>query len=250
MKPVDHKVFDLEREKYVKQLPPRDASLTINIQVESDKYLRHVPKLPLVLNKDHCMWNWMKWVHNQLKPMPKVTMSADTGVQVDTIGPQHLVKLGLLERNLLRSSMGLYCANDSKAQYLGVFLAKISGTSRDDGQERTVHTLVYVLKGSNCLMSKSTLMKLGCLPKAFPEIGRFNEDNGTMSMNQLAAGPPVTDSRRDYEPIPVSPMSESIQLWVPVRGKSGGGQDLPTTDQSTPLWVRVRGKNGGRQSTE
>ena len=124
--------------------------------------------------------------------------------------------------------MGLYCANDSKAQYLGVFLAKISGTPEDDGQERTVHTLVYVLKGSNCLMSKSILMKLGCLPKAFPEIGRFNEDDGMMSMNQLAAGPPVTGSCCDYDPIPVSPMSQSIPLRVPVMGKSEGRQGTPT----------------------
>ena len=43
-------------------------------------------------------------------------------------------------------------------------------------------------------------------------------------------------------------MSQSTPLRVPVRGKSGGGQDLPTTAQSTPLWVPVRGKSGGRQS--
>ena len=65
MKLLDHEVFDLEREKYVKQLPPKDASLTIRIQVESDKYLRLVPKLPLVLNKNHCMWNGTKLVHDQ-----------------------------------------------------------------------------------------------------------------------------------------------------------------------------------------
>ena len=69
--------------------------------MDSDEYLCHVPKLPLVLNKDHCVWNETKRVHDQSKPMPKVTMSADTGAQVDTIGPQHLVKLGLLEGNLL-----------------------------------------------------------------------------------------------------------------------------------------------------
>ena len=86
--------------------------------------------------------------------LPKVEMSAKSGAEVDTIGPQHLKKLGLDEQNLLRSSVGLYCANDSKAHYLGVFLAKISGQSKFDGQERTVHTLVYDLRGSNCLMSK------------------------------------------------------------------------------------------------
>ena len=47
------------------------------------------------------MWNGTKWIHDQSKPMPKVEMSADTGAQVDTIGPQHLKKLGLHEGNLL-----------------------------------------------------------------------------------------------------------------------------------------------------
>ena len=83
-------MFNLERENYVKQLPTKDSSLTINIQVDSDKYLRHVAKLPPILNKDHCVWNGTKWVHDQSKPMSKVTMSADTRAQVNIIGPQHL----------------------------------------------------------------------------------------------------------------------------------------------------------------
>ena len=65
----------------------------------TDEYLRHVLKLPLILNKDHCVWNGMKWIHDQSKPMSKVEMSADPGAQVDTIGPQNLVKLGLCEGN-------------------------------------------------------------------------------------------------------------------------------------------------------
>ena len=142
MTPLDHMTYDQARGRYVRQQPPKDASISVTIQVDSDEYLCHVPKLPLTIAKDHCMWNGTKWVHNQSKPLPMILMSADTGAQVDTIGPQHLTKLGLDEGGLLRSSVGLYCADDSKVTYLGVFLAKISGTSKETGQNKTVHTMV------------------------------------------------------------------------------------------------------------
>ena len=51
MKPVDHEVFDPEREKYVKQLPLRDTSLTINIQVDSDVLLATFSKANVTLAK-------------------------------------------------------------------------------------------------------------------------------------------------------------------------------------------------------
>ena len=175
MPPLGHMTYDQEKGKYVQQQPPKDASIAVAIQVDSEEYFRHVPKLPLTINKDHCMWNGMKWVHNLSKPLPTILMSADTGAQVDTIGPQHLAKLGLDEEGLLRSSVGLFCADDSKATYLGVFLAKITGTSKETGQSKTVHTMIYVIRGANCLMSRSTLQGLGCLPNSFPEVGKFDE---------------------------------------------------------------------------
>ena len=161
------------------------------------------------------MWNGTKWVHNQSKPLPKILMSADTGAQVDTIGPQHLAKLGLDKGGLLRSSVGLYCANDSKATYLGVFLAKISGTSKDTGQDKTVHTMVYVLRGANCLMSRSTLKELGCLSKSFPEEGKFE----TAWMKQVTTEPAENNLRRNPDPCP-NPLSEPS-------GFQPEGRDLP-----------------------
>ena len=70
---------------------------------------------------------------------------------------------------------------------MGVFLAKISGTSKETGQNKTVHTMVYVLRGANCLMSRSTLQELGCLPKSFPEVGKFDEE--TARANQVTTEP-------------------------------------------------------------
>ena len=70
---------------------------------------------------------------------------------------------------------------------MGVFLAKISGTSKETGQNKTVHTMVYVLRGANCLMSRSTLQELGCLPKSFPEVGKFDEE--TVRANQVTTEP-------------------------------------------------------------
>ena len=111
--------YDLKKKMYVQQQPPKDAPLAVTIQVDSEEYLRHTPKLPLIINKGHCKWNGTKWIHDLTKPLPMITMAADTGAQVDTVGPQHLAKLGLDEEGLLRSSVGLYCADDTKAHYLG-----------------------------------------------------------------------------------------------------------------------------------
>ena len=165
-------------------------------------------------------------------------MSVDTGAQVDTIGPQHLAKLGLDKGSLLRSSVGLYCANDSKATYLGMFLAKISGTSKDTGQDKTVHTMVYVLQGANCPLSRSTLKELGCLPKSFPEVGKFNEE--TVWTKQVTTEPAENNLRCNLDTCP-TPLSEPS-------GFQPEGRDLPIPTQLAPLWVPVRGTSEGRQS--
>merc|ERR1712106_1249732 len=205
MPPLGHMTYDQEKEMYVQQQPPKDAPLAVTIQVDSEEHFRHTPKLPLTINKDHCMWNGMKWVHNLTKPLLTIVMSADTGAQVNTIGPQHLAKLGLNEEGLLRSSVGLFCADDTKAHYLGVFLAKINGTSETTKQSKTVHTIVYVIKGANCLMSRSTLQGLGCLPKSFPEIGKYDEDNAQVIY--VATDHQKNTTRRNPDSLP-TPMSE------------------------------------------
>ena len=120
MPTLGHMIYDLKKKMYLQLQPPKDAPIAVTVQVDSEEYLRHTPKLPLILNKGH--WNGTKWIHNLTKPLPTISMAADTGAQVDTIGPQHLAKLGLDKEGLLRSSVGLYCADNKKAHYLGVFL--------------------------------------------------------------------------------------------------------------------------------
>ena len=71
MKQLDHEVFDQKKEKFVKQLPPKNAMINIKIQVDSDEYIKHVPSLPLFLNKDHCVRKGSKWVHNKSMHLPK-----------------------------------------------------------------------------------------------------------------------------------------------------------------------------------
>merc|ERR1712106_453363 len=222
MPTLGHMTCDQEKKRYVQQQPPKDAPLTVTIQVDSEEYLRHTPKLPLILNKRHCRWNGTKMIHDLTKPLPTISMAADTGAQVDTVGPQHLAKLGLDKEGLLRSSVGLYCADNMKAHYLGVFLAKITGTSETTKQSKTVHTMVYVIKGANCLMSRSTLLGLGCLPKSFPEIGKYDEDNAQVIY--VATDHQKNTTRRNPDSLP-TPMSE-------LSGFQPEGRDTPIPTQS------------------
>ena len=85
-------------------------------------------------------------------------------------------------------------------------------------------------------MSKSTLTKLGCLPKTFPEIGRFNEGDSDASTNQLAAGSSVTGSRHDHNPKPVilTPQAIPLRDLLGVRVRIDGAHPLL---QSARQWV-------------
>ena len=74
---------------------------------------------------------------------------------------------------LLPTTVSLNCANQTEAGVLGMFLAKISGKSVVSGEEITAHSQVFVVRGKCCLLSRSILSELGCLPEKFPEIGRF-----------------------------------------------------------------------------
>ena len=56
---------------------------------------------------------------------------------------------------------------------MGVFFAKISRRSVVTGEETTTRSMVYVIKGKVCLMSKTILMALGCLAKEFPQIVKY-----------------------------------------------------------------------------
>ena len=53
---------------------------------------------------------------------------------------------------------------------MGVFFAKISGKSVVTGRETKARTMVYMIRGAVCLMSKTTQRAQRCLPLNFPEI--------------------------------------------------------------------------------
>ena len=50
MPTLGHMTYDPKKKMYVQQQPPEDAPLAVTIQVDSEEYLRHTPKVPLILN--------------------------------------------------------------------------------------------------------------------------------------------------------------------------------------------------------
>ena len=197
MKPLTHEIYDDEKAEYVKKLPPKDAKIHISMQVDSEAYINHKPELPCSMMKEFCVKKGSNWVQDKTKSTPKTDMTADTGAQVDIVGKDRLHKLGLTVEELLKTSVGLDCANNIEAGVLGVFFAKISGNSIVSGDKLIVNRMVYVIKGNCCLMSKATLTALGCLPENFPEIGRFTASHvegadGVVAgcLAQVAAGRP------------------------------------------------------------
>ena len=73
----------------------------------------------------------------------------------------------MIREQLLHTSVNLDCANETEETALRVFFAKILGRFVETGAENTTRSMVYMIKGKVCLMSKTTLAK-GYLPKEFP----------------------------------------------------------------------------------
>ena len=174
MKPLPHKVYNVKEAMYQEQLPPTNPMIKIKVQVDSKSYQNHKPRLPCGM-----LMSFLKKTGDQKleldesRPLPTMELVADTGAQVDIIGVAHINKIGLVREHLLRTAVNLDCANETEATVLGVFFAKISGRSVVTGEETTTKSMVYVIKGKVCLMSKTTLTALGCLPKEFPQIGKY-----------------------------------------------------------------------------
>ena len=194
MKPLNHEVFVTEAAMYKEQLPLKDAEITVTMQVDVQAFLDHEPKLPCAMVKDFCVYSKekSKWVKDESRAPPSIQLVADTGAQVDIIAEEQLIKTGFLVKDLLPTRVSLNCANHTKAGVLGVFMAKISGVSVVTGKEITVQSMVYVVKGKSCLLSRATLTALGCLPDNFPEVGRFpileaaNQPAGGASKNTFS----------------------------------------------------------------
>ena len=136
---------------------------------------------------------------------------ADSGAQVDIIGEDQLAPLGMATRDLLPTRVSLDCANNTKAKVLGVFLGKIWGKSVVTGKTVMVRGMVYVIRGKACLMSKTTLRALGCLPEDFPEVGRFLRNNGNSAAANSIGGAdqvnqdPLRQAEGECDPDPDAP---------------------------------------------
>ena len=67
----------------------------------------------------------------------------------------------------------------------------ILGSSVVTGAETTARSKVYVVQRKVCLMSKTTLIGLGCLPKEFPEIGRFLQQEECQAVGMVRSDAPA-----------------------------------------------------------
>ena len=187
MKPLSHEVFDKEAAVYKEQLPLKDPMVRVNIQVDIQAYLDHKPELQCNLMKEFCVYSKekSKWIKDDSKLPLSLELIADTGAQVTVLGDKYIGEIGMRPDLLLPTTVSLNCANQTEAGVLGMFLAKISGKSVVSGEEITAHSQVFVVRGKCCLLSRSILSELGCLPEKFPEIGRFPKSK---AIDQPAGG--------------------------------------------------------------
>ena len=154
MKPMCHEVYDEKAAVYKEQLPEKDPMISKKKQIDVQAFLDHKSKLPISTLNEFCVWSESK--PKLIRLTPRVTMMAESGAQVDIIGEEQLAKFGMATRDLLSTRVTLDCANNTKAQVLGVILAKIWGDSVVTGDKVLVRGTVYVIKGKACLMSKTT----------------------------------------------------------------------------------------------
>ena len=174
MTELAHKEFSDKLGKFVPTKPMIEPNLNISITVEIKAYENHDPPLDCFMIKD--------FAENYIKHPPfQLLTTADSGAQVNVLGSEFLPNIGLDVSCLLRTKVELDCADGTPASTLGVFMAKIRGKCLDTNQELTSQSMVYVIPGTTCLLSRKTLEDIGCLPRGFPKIGQFT-DNSNIAM--------------------------------------------------------------------
>ena len=200
MRPMCHEVYDAGAAVYKEQLPEKDAEISITMQIDVQAFINHKHQLPISILKEFCIYSKekSKWIHDETKSTPTVTMMADSGAQVDIIEEEQLAALGMATRDLLPTRVSLDCANNTKAKVLGVFLGKIWGNSVVTGEKVMIPGMVYVVRGKAYLMSKTTPRALGCLPEDFPEVGRFLHHKSNSVTAHSVGG---EDNHVDQEPL-------------------------------------------------
>jgi hypothetical protein len=117
--------------------------------------------------------------NKQQKDIILKTSIADTGAQCFLLGSNHLRGLGLDVSSLLESEINLNCANSTAAGNLGIFFAKVRGSTMRLSEVVESRTMVYVIEGDITFVSKAVLKTLCCIPKTFPLVGQFLTDDDT-----------------------------------------------------------------------
>merc|ERR1711954_183009 len=107
----------------------------------------------------------------KLVQIPRVELLCDTGAQVDCVNRKQLKALGLVESQLLKPEVVIGCANESKANVLGVFFGRV--LAMEGMVEVKVQVLFYVLKDGGNILSNHTCEKLGLISQDFPKIGEL-----------------------------------------------------------------------------
>ena len=103
---------------------------------------------------------------------PKLELLCDTGAQVDCLNVRSLRLLGLSPEELLQPEVGVGCANETSADVLGVFFAKVSAMEVGKGGKKTeVKVLVYVLRKGGDMLSRHACERMGLISPEFPYPG-------------------------------------------------------------------------------
>ena len=119
--PVPH-MMDVEG-KLVMAMPKSHPKMKVQIAVDVPTYKEY--GLQLLLRKS-CMTN-----KGRVQHIPRVDVLCDTGAQVDCLNVKSLKSLGLSRDQLLQPQVSVGCANETSADMVGVFFAKVSALRVD-----------------------------------------------------------------------------------------------------------------------
>ena len=142
-------------------MPKDHPRIRVQVQVNKDMYEKM--GLPLKMGRTFMSQK------GRLLQIPKVELLCDTGAQVDCMNRKQLRALGLMESQLLKPEVVVGCANDTKADVLGVFFGRV--LAMEDKVKVQVQVLFYVLKDGGSILSNHTCEKLGLVSPDFPKVG-------------------------------------------------------------------------------
>ena len=158
-RPIPH--MQEENGKMIIAMPKAHPRVRVRIEVNTEMYKQ--TGLQLKMRRSSMT------KQGKLLQVPKVEVLCDTGAQVDCMSRKQLRLLGLLESQLLKPEVVVGCADETKAEVLGVFFGKVLAM---EGLEKLeVQVLFYVLRDGGSILSRHTCEKLGLVSQDFPTLG-------------------------------------------------------------------------------